>query len=92
MTREFRADGTETMTFGAGSAQTQLTYNVDGQTLTENVTGMELGGKAVPASTSTTPFGMPKSLKETFSLNGDKLTISSKENGVNINLTYDRVK
>jgi len=92
MTREFRADGTETITFGAGSAETQMTYTVDGQTLTENVTGMSIAGKQVAADSPQAPGGIPKNVKETFTLDGDKLTISSKENGVNINLTYDRVK
>ena len=61
----------------------------DLQQLREN---FRIAGKQVAADSPQAPGGIPKNVKETFTLDGDKLTISSKENGVNINLTYDRVK
>jgi hypothetical protein len=87
MTREFRADGTETLAFGAGSAQTEMTYTVNGNALTEKVTGMTLAGKSVDVATS----GLPATTSETFSISGDKLTIASSQSGPAMSLTYERI-
>lgn len=87
MTREFRADGTETLAFGAGSAQTEMTYTVNGNALTEKVTSMTLAGKPVDITRS----GLPATTSETFTISGDKLTIDNTQNGAKISLTYDRV-
>jgi len=87
MTREFRTDGMETVAFGAGSAQTEMTYTVNGNALSEKVTAMTLAGKPMDVTTS----GLPATTSETFTINADKLTITDTQNGAKISLTYDRV-
>jgi hypothetical protein len=92
-TREFKTDGTETMTTGnSGLMGAQMTYAVDGNKLTEAVSSMTIGGKSIQVDPSKVPAGSPKNLTETFTLDGDKLTITNSMSGGQGPLTYDRVK
>jgi hypothetical protein len=92
MTREFRADGTESMAWGAHGPELRMTYTMDGDTLREHVTGMAGGGKAVSAGSPEMPKDVPKDITETFSVSGDRLTIHSTEGGIASDIGYVREK
>jgi hypothetical protein len=91
--REFKADGTETMTNGMpGIMSTEIKYTVDGNKLNESVTGMTIDGQTVAVDATKLPPNAPESMTETFSVDGDKLTIANTTTGVQVTQTFDRVK
>jgi hypothetical protein len=91
-TREFKADGTEIMTGPSpGAMNAEMTYTASGNTLTETVTSMTMDGKTIKTDPSQMPANAPKYVTESFTLDGDKLTISNAMNGIQTTQTYDRV-
>ena len=90
MTRQFKTDGTESMTAGTSGAMTaEMTYSVEGNTLTETVTSITVGGKTV--NTVQPSQNSPKNMTETFLIDANKLTISKSSEGVQTSQIYDRV-
>jgi hypothetical protein len=91
-TRDFRPDGTETLSMGQ-SMGAEMTYTVDGSKLSERVTSMTVGGMTKKIDQSQPPANSPQSLKsvnETFTVDGDKLTLNNGLTGQT--QIYDRVK
>jgi hypothetical protein len=92
VTREFKDDGTEIMSGGPqGAMSSQMTYKVDGDTLTESVTQMTIGGNTMKVDAANLPANAPKSMTETFAVDGDKLTLTSATTGVQTVQNYTRV-
>ena len=90
MTREFRADGTEIMTSPIpGTGDSQMKYTVDGNTITEQVTSMTIGGQTIQAPPPSA--GSKAGMQETFAINGDTLTLTNTANGGTGPQTYTRV-
>jgi hypothetical protein len=92
-TREFKTDGTETMVSGTPPAamSADMTYTVDGNKLVEAVSRITMGKQTIQVDPSKVPAGSPKNLTETYTLDGDKLTITNSMNGAQSQLIYNRV-
>lgn len=91
VTREFKDDGTEIMSGGPqGAMSSQMTYKMDGNTLTESVTQMTIGGNTMKIDPANLPPNAPKSMTETFAVDGDKLTLTSTTKGVQTVQNYTR--
>jgi hypothetical protein len=91
VTREFKADGTETMAGpSAGAMNAEMTYTVAGNTLNETVTSMTIDSKTIGTDPSQMSANGPKYVTESFTLNGNTLTISNAMNGIQTTQTYDR--
>ena len=90
-TREFRADGTETMSSGGPVAMgSEMTYTADGGKLTESATSITLGGKTTKISISQQQPNSPRSVSETYTVNGNTLVITNSMGGRSISQTYSR--
>jgi len=73
--REFKSDGTETMTsIPPGQQDVVINYTINGSTLTETVTSMTVDGRTVhPAPPAP---GGPQGQTSTFALSGNTLTLT----------------
>ena len=90
-TREFKADGTETMSSGGPVAMgAEMTYTTDGGKLTESVTSMTFGGKTTKINISQQQPNSPKSLSESYTVNGNTLIITNTKGGNSVSQTYTR--
>ena len=91
-TREFRADGTETIFDGGNSAPKEMTYTVNGNVLTETeIVPPDAVTRTGDVTTITTSIP-PDTTKSTFTISGNKLTINHPWlKHITIHRTYNRV-
>ena len=89
VTREFKSDGTESLTNPAGM-DAQMHYTIEGNELHERATAITIAGHTITIDASS-PANAQKEIVETFAVDGDKLTLDNKSTGVSVTQTYIRV-
>jgi len=89
ITREFKDDGTETLS-NPGGMNAEMTYSINGNQLHEKATAITIAGNTLKIDPNN-PATAQKELIETFTVNGDKLTITnSSTGGVQASQTFTR--
>jgi len=88
VTREFKSDGTESLT-NPGGMDAEMHYTVEGNQLREKATSITIGGHTIKIDPSS-PANAQKEVVETFSVDGDTLKLDNKSTGVSVTQTYTR--
>ena len=89
VTREFKSDGTESLT-NPGGMDAEMSYSVNGNQLHEKATSITIAGHTLKIDPNNAATAQ-KELVETFSVDGDKLTITnSSAVGVQASQTFTR--
>ena len=88
VTREFKSDGTESLT-NPGGMDAEMHYTVEGNQLREKATSITIGGHTIKIDASS-PANAQKEVVETFSVDGDTLKLDNKSTGVSVTQTYTR--